>query len=211
MPGPGPRLVLGLGNPGQEYEGSRHNLGFEVVDLLAARAGLSFRKSGRSVVARGTPAAATAAAPAGRVAVSADGAVPFVLAKPQTFMNNSGRAARELLAELDEGTELLVVCDDFHLPLGRLRCRASGSDGGQKGLASVIALLAPRPVPRLRLGIDEPPQSVPAEDYVLRRFKRAEQPAARAMIERAADCVADWLAHGNLSRLVNACNAPPPD
>ena len=190
MPDPAPRLVLGLGNPGEQYAGTRHNLGFEVVDRLAERGQLRFRKSGRALLARG----------------EADGA-PFVLAKPQTFMNNSGRAARDLLEELGAAAELLVLCDDFHLPLGRLRCRASGSDGGQKGLQSVIALLPEREVPRLRLGIDAPPEGVPAEDYVLRRFKRAEQAAARAMVERAADCVQDWLAHGDLQCLINRANA----
>ena len=191
MPERGPRLVLGLGNPGAEYEGTRHNLGFDVVDRLAQRAGLSFRKAPRAHTARGE-----------------SGGAPYVLAKPQTFMNNSGRAARELLAELGEGTELLVVCDDFHLPLGRLRCRASGSDGGQKGLASVINTLVGRDVPRLRMGIDEPPSGVPSEDYVLRRFKRGEADVVEAMIERAADCVAAWLEHGDLQKLINAANAP---
>ncbi|MHC5212657.1 MAG: aminoacyl-tRNA hydrolase [Planctomycetota bacterium] len=186
------RLVLGLGNPGPEYEGTRHNVGFRVVDALAERAGRPWLRRGRALVARGTR----------------DGA-SFVLARPLTFMNLSGRAARDLLADLGEEADLLVVCDDFHLPLGRLRCRASGSDGGQKGLASVIAALDGRPVPRLRLGIGDPGRQ-PAEEFVLRRFGRGEQAAVDEMLDRAVSAVDAWLEHGDLDRLMNVVNGPAP-
>ncbi len=187
------RVVLGFGNPGAEYHGTRHNAGFFVVDALARRLGRSFVLRGRAEVASGEHTGAA-----------------FVLAKPVTFMNNSGRAARDLLAEHGESSALLVVCDDFHLPLGRLRCRGSGSDGGQKGLASVIATFPGRDVPRLRLGIGEPPEGVRAEDYVLRPFKRGEQAELDGMVARAADCLLDWLADADLARLINAANASPP-
>jgi peptidyl-tRNA hydrolase, PTH1 family len=187
------RIVLGLGNPGAGYDGTRHNAGFQVVDALAARLARPFVLRGRALVATG-----------------AAGGQPFVLAKPQTFMNNSGRAARDLLTEHGEDAVLLVACDDFHLPLGRLRCRASGSDGGQKGLASVNAFLAGRDVPRLRLGIGEPTSGQGSEDYVLRPFKRGELAEVEAMVARAADCLQAWLEHGDLTRLINAANAPPP-
>jgi len=192
------RIVLGLGNPGAEYDGTRHNVGFLVAEALAARFGKAFHARGRALVATAESHGVTA-----------------VLAKPTTFMNNSGRAARDLLDELEGGdgqppAELLVACDDFHLPLGRLRCRASGSDGGQKGLASVIAMLGGREVPRLRLGIGAPPDGVRAEDWVLGRFRRSEQPEVEAMIARAADGLADWLAAGDLPRLIQVCNAAPP-
>jgi len=183
------RLVVGLGNPGPEYVGTRHNVGFTVLDRLAAETARSFVTRGRALEARGER-----------------GDAPFVLAKPQTFMNNSGRALRDLLEELGPQTRLLVVCDDFHLPLGRLRCRARGSDGGQKGLASAIAL-AGRDVPRLRLGIGDPPPSVAAEDYVLRPFRRSEKAEVEAMLRRATECVLDWLGHGSLERLIAAANA----
>ena len=197
--GPRVRLVLGLGNPGAEYEGTRHNVGFELVERLAARLGKRFVPKGRAVIAG--------------AGGGADG-VRWLLAKPQTFMNLSGRAAKELVAaavEAGEAVELLVACDDFPLPLGRLRCRAGGSDGGQKGLASILATVrATWPemeVPRLRLGLGEPPSGQPAEDYVLRPFKRAERPEVETMLERAADLVADWLRDGDLPRLIDRANA----
>ena len=140
------------------------------------------------------------------------GGMACVLAKPQTFMNRSGRAARELLSDLDGPADLLVVCDDFHLPLGRLRCRRGGSDGGQLGLASVIGVLAADPaageVPRLRLGIGDPGR-MPAEDYVLQPFGHGEQRDVEDMVDRAAACLEAWLAHGDLSQLIAAANAAP--
>ena len=191
------RLVVGLGNPGPEYVGTRHNLGFLVAERLAEGLAASWRRQGRSLVAR---------APVS----TSNGEATAVLARPQTFMNLSGRAVRELLDELDPETAWIVVSDDFHLPLGRLRCRAAGSHGGHNGLASILDSVASRPVPRLRMGIDEPPSGQPAEDFVLQRFKRSEQAAVGAMVERATLLLRDWLGHGDLERLINAANAPPP-
>ncbi len=190
-------VVVGLGNPGPEYVGTRHNVGFDVVERLAALRGRSFHLRGRSRVARGdVPGAAP----------GEDG-LPFLLAEPQTFMNNSGRAVRDLLADLGARIPLLVVCDDFHLPLGRLRCRRSGSAGGQKGLASILDHVQGREIPRLRVGIGDPGRA-PAEDFVLRPFKRSEQEAAAASVDRAAGAIDDWLAHRDLDRLIEVCNAP---
>jgi len=191
------RLVVGLGNPGPEYAGTRHNLGFLVVDRLAEQLAVPWRRQGRSLVAR-----AELPGPSGGATA--------ILAKPQTFMNLSGRAARELLAGLDAEASWLVVSDDFHLPLGRLRCRSGGSDGGHNGLASVIESLPGREVPRLRLGVGEPPSGMPSEDYVLAAFKRGERAEVSAMIDRAAQLLRDWLGHADLGRLINAANAPPP-
>ncbi|GJM22613.1 MAG: peptidyl-tRNA hydrolase [Planctomycetota bacterium] len=185
------RLVLGLGNPGPEYEGTRHNVGFDALDLLAGRLGRSFHNKPRALVCTGEL-----------------GEQRYVLAKPTTFMNLSGRAARDLLAEQDGPTELLVLCDDFHLPLGRLRCRKQGSSGGQNGLASILDLVGDHPVPRLRMGIGEPGR-MPAERFVLERFKRAEQPVAREMCERAAWLVEDWLRDGDFERLLREANTAP--
>jgi PTH1 family peptidyl-tRNA hydrolase len=183
------RLVVGLGNPGPEYEDTRHNLGFVVTERLAQALECRWVQRGRTRrEARGERGSA------------------FVLLQPQTYMNNSGVAVRAALDDLGDESTLLVVCDDFHLPLGRLRCREQGSDGGQKGLASVIAALPGRPVPRLRLGIGEPPEGVPGEDYVLRKFKRGEQAEVQAMVQRAAEIVRAWLEHGDLKRLVDEAN-----
>jgi len=189
------RIVLGLGNPGAEYDGTRHNLGFLVADALAARLGRSFHPRGRALVATAEVAGAAC-----------------VLAKPTTFMNNSGRAARDLLEEAGGpgAADVMVACDDLHLPLGRLRCRASGSAGGQNGLASVIAALPDLEVPRVRLGIGAPPESVSSHDWVLGRFRRAESADVEAMVERASDALAGWLRDGDLARLIALCNAGPP-
>jgi PTH1 family peptidyl-tRNA hydrolase len=193
QPVPVARLVLGLGNPGARYDGTRHNIGFAVLDRLAERVGATaFLRRGRSLVARGERAG-----------------VPFLLAKPQTLMNRSGSAARELRADLDAPLDVLVVCDDFHLALGRMRCRAGGSDGGQLGLASVIGALAPDEVPRLRLGIGDPGR-MPAEDYVLLPFGHGERAEAGDLVERAAACLEAWLEHGDLKQLVQTANAAPP-
>jgi PTH1 family peptidyl-tRNA hydrolase len=189
------RLVVGLGNPGPEYADTRHNLGFRVVERLAEGLAAPWSRKGRSLVARAEIGAA-------------QGPALAVLARPQTFMNLSGRAARELLEALGPEAAWLVVSDDFHLPLGRLRCRASGSDGGHNGLASVIEALPGRDVPRLRMGIGEPPPGCPSEDYVLQPFKRGERAEVQAMVERTAELVREWLGHGDLTRLINATNAP---
>jgi len=186
-------VALGLGNPGAEYAATRHNLGFEVVERVASAVGASFQRKGRSL----------------RASWELPGDGRALLAKPQTFMNLSGRAARELAEELGPGTEWLVICDDFHLPLGRLRFRPEGSDGGQKGLASVMTALAEhveRGVPRLRLGIGEP-AGLPAEDFVLRPFKRSEQAAVEELLRRASALVLDWLADGDLASLAARANA----
>lgn len=182
--------MLGLGNPGPEYDGTRHNVGFAVVDRLAARLGLDFRRAGRAECARRQE----------------EGGPRWLLAKPNTYMNLSGRAATQLLADCQTPPQLLVVCDDLHLDLGRLRCRLKGSAGGQNGLASILQALGTQEVPRLRLGIGDP-GGMPWEDYVLRRFKPAEREEVERMTERAADVVQDWLGHGDWSRLVAAANA----
>ena len=184
------RLVVGLGNPGPEYDGTRHNLGFVVTERLGLALDGRWAQRGRTR----------------REARGERGGSAFILLQPQTYMNNSGAAVRAVLDDLGADGELLVVCDDFYLPLGRLRCREQGSDGGQKGLASVIAALPGRPVPRLRLGIGAPPEGVPGDEYVLRKFKRGEQAEVQAMVQRAADVVQAWLDHGDTKRLVDEAN-----
>lgn len=183
------RLLLGLGNPGPEYDGTRHNVGFELLDRLAGELGARFASRGRALVAR---------APAGEASV--------VLAKPQTFMNLSGRAARDLLADLGARVELLVAYDDFHLPLGRVRLRTQGSHGGHKGMASVLACVTGRDVPRLRLGIGEPPGRAHAEDWVLRRFGPREREQVDLMLARTVPPLLTWLADGRFDALANAVN-----
>jgi PTH1 family peptidyl-tRNA hydrolase len=172
-------VVFGIGNPGPEYDGTRHNLGFRVVDALAGAAPFA-RLEG--------PAAAGAR-------VRLEGA-PVLLVKPLTYVNRCGPVLSALRDR--EGLFLercLVVVDDFHLPLGRLRLRLEGSDGGHNGLRSLIDALGTGTFPRLRMGVGEP-GSVPAERYVLERFPPGEREAADAAVTRGAAAVRLWLRLG---------------
>ncbi len=172
-------MVTGLGNPGRDSERTRHNLGFEVVDFLKGKSEFA---AGEGDFYRCDTVISS---------------VKIVLLKPTTFMNRSGIAIRQIIAA--EGlspNEVLVIADDFNLPLGRIRLRISGSDGGHNGLASVIYQLGTEDLPRIRLGIGPVPESVPSEDFVLEKFKPGEVASAQRMVERAANAVSTWLEQG---------------
>ncbi len=173
------RLVLGLGNPGPRYAGTRHNVGFRVVETLARRRRL-------------------------RLAAECNARVGWdrelALAAPQTYMNRSGYAARCLAERAAlEPEDLLVVYDEIQLPLGALRLRPRGSPGGHRGMESVLESLGSDRVPRLRLGIaDEagPPAGEAMVDYVLEPFAADEEERVEEMIERAADACEVWARSG---------------
>jgi peptidyl-tRNA hydrolase, PTH1 family len=187
--GPGPalpdessglRLVIGLGNPGAEYEATRHNVGFRVVEETARRAGVRFsRGECNCLIAR------TAGA---------------LLALPQTFMNRSGHAARCLVEKHGVASEaVLVVLDEIALPLGKLRVRPSGSPGGHRGLESILESLQTDRVHRLRLGIrdvESPAGGEGLADYVLGPFAAEDRERVEDMVSRGADAVECWLADG---------------
>jgi peptidyl-tRNA hydrolase, PTH1 family len=161
------RLVIGLGNPGVKYAGTRHNVGFMALERLAAAAGSGFRNQARLQ---------------GLLAEVGSGEQRLRLLMPQTFMNESGRAIRAALDWFGlQPQELLVVVDDMDLPLGKLRLRASGSAGGHNGLRSTISHLGTQEFPRLRIGIGAPADN-PVErkartiGHVLGRFSPDEQP-----------------------------------
>ncbi|MCS6969476.1 MAG: aminoacyl-tRNA hydrolase [Planctomycetota bacterium] len=186
------RLVVGLGNPGASYRDTRHNAGFAVLERLAERHGVArWEERCHSLVARW-------ASPQG----------PVLLARPQTFVNGSGLAVQALLAEERLPlAALLVVVDDLHLPLGRLRLRAGGGDGGHNGLRDIAARLGTG-YARLRLGIGAAPAPGEAQvAHVLGRWRDDERPALEAMLERAADAVELWLRAG--AAAAQAINAPP--
>src|SRR5262249_16375178 len=148
------------GNPGSKYDGTRHNVGFEVVDRLAAGgSGASFARKFDGLLA--------------------EAEIDFqrvLLLKPETFMNLSGRSVRQVVQFYKaERPDLLVICDDLALPLGKLRLRPGGSDGGQKGLRDIALLLGGDDFPRLRIGIGER-GPIDASDFVLTRFRPAERP-----------------------------------
>ena len=165
---------MGLGNPGADYVGTRHNVGFEVLDLLAARLGLAWRAEGRALRAEH---------PDSRV----------VLVKPTTYMNRSGIALRQAWLDHDvSGADrLFVITDDFHLDLGALRLRATGSPGGHNGLASLEEQLGTDEYPRMRIGVGEPGRD--SVDFVLSRFSPAEQPVVEETLETASWAAEDWL------------------
>lgn len=194
------KLIAGLGNPGREYQNTRHNIGFLSVDALATRWGLRFgRKRARAEVAEGDACGQR-----------------VILAKPQTFMNNSGEAVRGLL-KLSNLTpsDLLVIADDLDLPFGRLRLRASGSSGGQRGIQSIINQLGTNQFARLRVGIGRPPPGVDPIDYVLTRFTATENAELPEILDRLVAGVEAWLTEGVDAAMssVNALprpKAPPP-
>jgi PTH1 family peptidyl-tRNA hydrolase len=193
--------VVGLGNPGSRYEGTRHNLGFRVVEALAGSAGAK--------LSRGPGAFALAH-------VTLDGAAGL-LVEPVTYMNRSGVAVKELLERFPDlaPDRLLVVCDDLDLPLGRVRFRAGGGDGGHKGLRSLVEVLGTRDFPRLRLGIGRPVPSDDATevvDHVLDLFRDDEREAVEEVVARGAEGVRVFLAQGILAAMnrFNAASLDPP-
>lgn len=174
-------LVVGLGNPGTRYARNRHNVGFQVVERLAARMGARFaRHPGRALVARGTLAD-----------------VAVVLAKPQTFMNLSGISVAALLHwyHLNAYQDLLVVYDDLDLPPGTIRLRPRGGAGGHKGMGSIIEQLGTQDFCRLRVGIGRPAFGEPHR-YVLQDFTPEEWEIVEAALERAADAVECFVQEG---------------
>ncbi len=172
------KLVVGLGNPGRKYEGTRHNVGFAVLAELARqqRAGAAKANFQGEVV---------------EVELRRQRAL---LLWPHTFMNSSGTsvlAARDFYKV--ELSDILIVCDDFNLPLGRLRFRAGGTAGGQKGLADVIRRLGTEEIPRLRIGVGPVPANWNGADFVLARFAKDELPVIEPTLVRAAEAVEDWI------------------
>jgi len=166
-------ILVGLGNPGSEYSGTRHNIGFEIVDRAAAALGMRFRSgSGEYTIAEGSM-----------------GERALALVKPMTYMNNSGTAVADIMRRNGSTpAEIVVISDDFHLPLGTLRLRLKGSAGGHNGLRSIIEELGTEEFPRLRCGIAGstlPADKSDMKEYVLRPFERDEQGAVDAMVADA--------------------------
>ena len=174
------KVVVGLGNPGGRYAGTRHNVGFDVIDYLA-EAPHAGRFQSRFQA---------------QVAELSEPPHKLLLVKPETFMNLSGRSVRQLVdfyqVPLDE---LLVVCDDINLPLGRLRVRARGTHGGHNGLRDIQAHLGTTEYSRLRIGVGAPDGSE-LVDHVLGRFQPGEKAVIREAIETAAQAAMVWVAQG---------------
>lgn len=183
------KLVLGLGNPGRRYQGTRHNVGAAVVERLARRHGVALRDEGWAHTA----------------AIRVQGQ-RALLARPDTFVNLSGTVAADLCRRHHVAlADLLVVVDDLDLPLGQLRLRPHGGHGGHNGLRSIIEALASEGFPRLRIGIGRPPAGVDPADYVLERFSAEERPVVEEALERAADAAERFVAAG-IEAAMNAFN-----
>jgi PTH1 family peptidyl-tRNA hydrolase len=178
------RLVVGLGNPGIEHQGTRHNAGFEVLDRLARRYG-------------DPPGGVAKSRFAGLLVEGRIGDERVLLLKPTTFMNLSGSSVLEAIRfhKLDAAKDLLVVTDDFALPCGAMRLRAQGGDGGHNGLADITRRLGSDRWPRLRVGIDAPGR-ISTESYVLGVFTPEQRKQLDPGLDEAAEAVACWATEG---------------
>lgn len=189
------KLVVGLGNPGASYEGTRHNVGFDVLGELSLRWQAGRPKSRFEA----------------NLVESTVGSEKVLLAAPQTYMNVSGRSVQQIVKFFQIPlTDLLVVCDDLNLKPGQLRLRASGSAGGQKGLQSILQVFSTEEIPRLRIGIGRPPEKMDAANFVLSKFRKDELPEFDTAVRKAADGVELWIRNG-VSAAMNAINGPAVD
>ena len=184
------KLVVGLGNPGLKYRGTRHNVGFDVADLVASRQGLEFETCpGTALVAR-----------------KRQSEFGLMLAKPLTFMNLSGEAVQGLChyyrIEVDD---LLIVADDVNLPLGRVRVRRAGSDGGHNGLGSIISVLGTDQFMRFRIGVGRGDEDRALASHVLAKFEAGERKAVDLSIDRAADAV-ELFVEGGIDMMMERYN-----
>ncbi len=172
-------LVVGLRNPGADYEGTRHNAGFEVVARVVDRLGQSFKRAPLKL--------------GGRMAQVGRGDSQVTYFVSNRYMNESGSSVRAALLYFKVVPEnALIVHDDIDLPFGRLRLQVGGGSGGHNGIRSVESALDTREFSRLKFGVGRPPSSVDPADFVLRRFAKSERPEVDLMVETAADVVELW-------------------
>jgi len=188
------RLVIGLGNPGRRYRGTRHNIGQDVLDLVAQKHRVAIdAEDGWAEIGRGTI-----------------GGHRVILARPQTYVNVSGEAVVDLRRRHRVAPDkLLVVFDDLDLPLGTVRVRPMGSHGGHNGLRSVIEALGTTEFPRMRVGIGRPPAGADPADYVLERPSPEERAQLDEAIRRAAEGVSLWITDG-IEAAMRYCNPKRP-
>ena len=175
------KIIVGLGNPGHQYQGTRHNIGYDVLRKLSERWGFSQPSASHN-------------------ADVAEGMMyneKILLCAPTTFMNLSGKSVASITKFYKiELSSVIIVCDDLNLDLGSIRLRAKGTAGGQKGLAHILETLQTTEIPRLRLGIGRPRGRIPVVDYVLSKFFSEEQQDADDMVEHASDALETWVKVG---------------
>ena len=175
-------IIVGLGNPGKQYENTRHNIGFDVIEKLAMQEHIAvLEKRHKAIIGKGFVEGQKC-----------------ILAKPQTFMNLSGESVRQLLDyyKVDETTELIVVSDDVSLDAGQIRIRKKGSAGGHNGLKNIIAHLGHDTFTRVKMGVGEKPQGYDLADYVLSHFPDQERKMMNEAAERAADAIRTLITRG---------------
>ena len=169
-------VIVGLGNPDDKYQGTRHNVGFDVIDLLAEKYNIAVdTKKHRAYIGKGII-----------------GGQKVILAKPQTYMNLSGESVRSLVEyyKVDPETELLIIFDDISLDVGQLRIRKKGSAGGHNGIKNIIANLGTSVFQRIKVGVGEKPKGYDLADYVLGRFSKEDRELIKEGFECAAEAVA---------------------
>ena len=189
-------LVVGLGNPGKEYQNTRHNVGFQVVDQIATSIGIAFRPGKGEYW----------------LAQCSLNNLKVTLMKPVTFMNNSGVAVKDFLEQQQIAMQnIIIVCDDFQLPLGIVRLRQNGTDGGHHGLASIIYHLESDQFARLRCGIASatmPVEKNMMRDFVLEKFNESEYQSIDQMVGRARDACIAFIVDG-IDSAMNRFNVKP--
>ena len=192
------KLVVGLGNPGREYVGTRHNVGFDVLDRLSEKLGwLKAGEYDRLAKAKFD----------GLMVDGVAGSERLVLLKPTTYMNLSGQAVASAMAFYQlPPADVVIVLDDIALPCGRLRLRESGSSGGHNGLKDIERALGTQQYPRLRLGIDPPPPPVQGKQYVLGKFTPEQRKLIDPAIDRASGAILCWIDKG-IESAMNQFNA----
>ena len=184
------KLIVGLGNPGKQYQSTRHNIGWQVIAELANRHGVARAKAKFN----------------GEIVEAQFQSNRGLLLCPLTYMNLSGNSVKPACDFYDlPHDDILVVCDDINLPLGNLRFRAKGSAGGQKGLKDILQKLGSQSIPRLRIGVGQPPPRWDAADYVLGKFTTQEQEIVQQTVDLASNAIADWVAY-NTAYCMNLYN-----
>lgn len=184
-------IIAGLGNPDRQYEGTRHNAGFDVIDRIAEKYNIAVdTKRHRAYIGKGIIEGQK-----------------VILAKPQTYMNLSGESIRSLVDyyKIDEENELLVVYDDISLDVGQLRIRAKGSAGGHNGIKNIIAHLGTQVFPRIKVGVGEKPKGYDLADYVLGHFSKAERERMEEGYDNAVRA-AEMIVTGQLNEAMNEFN-----
>lgn len=184
-------VIVGLGNPSREYKGTRHNVGFEVIDRISEKYNISVNiKKHRALIGKGMIQGHK-----------------VILAKPQTFMNMSGESVRSLVNfyQVDVTKELLIIYDDVSLGIGQLRIRAKGSAGGHNGIKNIISQIGGQLFPRIKVGVGEKPPKMDLADYVLGHFSKAEQELMDKGYDMAI-CAAEIIMEGRIEAAMNEYN-----